>query len=172
MSGTRVYEGVDRSIWNMVGGNRDCKGVCIVKSRCIELWLGRCTGEFNPVLSRCGVKRTAHGFFDSEPDLASDVLPMMVAERPLAAEDVVLEQSFATSPPLPQKRHRFWLKQRWRSCWVSLPFFRALRRGWSLVSSGWSCWSWCFWWYLKYRSCWSWFYCCCSYFCWNSQWCC
>ena len=100
----------------MVRGNGDCKGVWIVKSGCIELWLCRCTGEFNAVLSQCGVKRTAHGFFDSKPDLASDVLSMMVAERPLAAEDVALEQSFATCPPFLQNRHRFWSKWRWRSC--------------------------------------------------------
>ena len=47
----------------------------------------------------------------------------MVAERRLAAEDVTLEQSFATCSPLPQKRHRFWSKQRWHSCWVSLLSF-------------------------------------------------
>ena len=41
----------------------------------------------------------------------------------MAAEDVTLEQSFATCPPLLQKRHRFWLKWRWHSCWVSLPSF-------------------------------------------------
>ena len=77
-----------RSIQNKVKGNGDCKGVWIVKSRCIESWLHRCTGEFNAVLSRCGVKRTAHRLFDSKPDLASEVLSMTVAERPLAAEDV------------------------------------------------------------------------------------
>ena len=97
MSGTKVYEGMDQSIQNKVGGNRDCKGVWIVKSRCVESWLRRCTGEFNAVLSQCGVKRTAHRFFDSEPDLASEVLSVTVAERPLAAEDVALEQSFATN---------------------------------------------------------------------------
>ena len=80
MSGTGVYEGIDWSIWNKVGGNGDCKGVWIVKSGCVELWLCRCTSEFNAVLSWCGVKRTAHGFFDSEPDLASEVLSMMVVE--------------------------------------------------------------------------------------------
>ena len=116
MSGTRVYEGADQSIQNKVRGNRDHKGVQIVKSRCVELWLRRCTGEFNAVLSWCGVKWTAHGFFDSKPDLASEVLSMMVAERPLAAEDVALEQSFTTCPPLLQKRHRFWLKWCWHSC--------------------------------------------------------
>ena len=102
-SGTRVYEGTDRSIWNKVRGNRGHKGVWIVKSRWVESWLRRCTGEFNAVLSQCEVKRTAHGFFDSELDLALEVLSMMVAEQPLAAEDVALEQSFATCPPLPQK---------------------------------------------------------------------
>ena len=80
MSGTGVYEGVDRSIWNMVRGNGDCKGVQIVKSGCVESWLHRCTGEFNAVLSQCKVKRTAHGFFDSEPDLALEVLSMTVVE--------------------------------------------------------------------------------------------
>ena len=80
MSGTRVYEGVDWSIQNKVRGNRDHKGVWIVKSGCIESWLRRCTSDFNAVLSRCGVKGTAHGFFDSEPDLAWEVLSMMVAE--------------------------------------------------------------------------------------------
>ena len=116
MSGTGVYEGVDWSIQNKVRGHGDCKGVRIVKSGWVESWLRRCTGEFNAVLSRCGVKRTAHGFFDSELDLALEVLSVMVVERPLAAEDVALEQSFAICPPLPQKRHRFWLKRCWRSC--------------------------------------------------------
>ena len=123
MSGTRVYEGMDRSIWNEVRGNGDCKGVWIVKSGCVESWLHRCTGEFNAVLSWCRVKRTAHGFFDFKLDLASEVLSMTVVEWPLAVEDVALEQSFTTCPPLPQKRHRFWLKQCWHSCWVSLPSF-------------------------------------------------
>ena len=109
MSGTGVYEGADRSIWNKVGGNREHKGVWIVKSRCVESWLHRCTGDFNAVLSWCRVKRTAHRFFDSEPDLASEVLSVMVVERPLAAEDIALEQSLATCLPLLQKRHRFWL---------------------------------------------------------------
>ena len=103
MSGARVYEGMDWSIWNKVRGNGDCKGVWVVKSRCIESWLCRCTGEFNAVLSWCRVKRTAHGFFDSEPDLASEVLFVTVVEHPLAAEDVALEESFATYLPLPQK---------------------------------------------------------------------
>ena len=48
---------------------------------------------------------------------------MTVAERPLAAEDIALEQSLATCLPLLQKRHRFWLKWCWCSCWVSLPSF-------------------------------------------------
>ena len=123
VSRTGVDEGTDQSIWNEIGGNGDCKGVQIVKSRCIESWLCRCTGEFNAVLSQCGVKRTADGFFDSEPDLALEVLSMMVAEWPLAAEVITLEQSFTTCPPFLQKRHRFWLKWHWRSCWVSLPSF-------------------------------------------------
>ena len=52
---------------------------------------------------------------------------MMVAEQPLAAEDVALKQSFTTCPPLPQKRHRFWSKRRWYSCWVSLPSFPSFK---------------------------------------------
>ena len=80
MSGTGVYECADRGIQNKVRGNGDCKGVWVVKSRCIELWLRRCTGEFNAVLSRCGDKRTAHEFFDSELDLALEVLSVMVVE--------------------------------------------------------------------------------------------
>ena len=150
MSGTGVYEGADRSIWNKVRGNGDHKGVQIVKSRCSELWLHRCTGEFNAVLSWCRDKRTAHRFFDSKPGLASEVLSVTVVEQPLAVEGIALEQSFATCLPLPQKRQRFWLKRCWRSCWVSLPSFQASRRGWSLVFSSWNCWSWCFRWCLKY----------------------
>ena len=91
VSGTGVYEGMDRSIQNKVGGNGDCKGVWVVKSRSIESWLYRCTSEFNAVHSRCRDKRTAHGFFDSKPDLASEILSVTVAERPLAVEDVTLE---------------------------------------------------------------------------------
>ena len=127
MSGTGVYEGTDQSIQNKVRGNGDCKGVQIVKSGCVESWLRRCTSEFNAVLSQCGVKRTAHRFFDSKLDLASEGLSVTVAERPLAAEDVALEQSFATCPPLPQKRHRFWSKWHWYSCWVSLPSFLSFK---------------------------------------------
>ena len=90
--------------------NGDHKGVWIVKSRCIESWLCQCTSEFNAVLRQCRDKRTAHGFFDSKLDMASEVLSMMVAEQPLAVEDVVFEQSFTTCPPFPQKRHMFWSK--------------------------------------------------------------
>ena len=70
--------------------------------------------------------KVAHRFFDSELDLASEVLSVMVAEQPLAAEDVALEQSFTTCPPFLQKRHRFWLKWCWHSCWVSLLSFPSL----------------------------------------------
>ena len=45
----------------------------------------------------------------------------------MAAEDVALEQSFTTCPPLPQKRDRFWSKRRWHSCWVSLPSFPSFK---------------------------------------------
>ena len=61
--GTRVNEGADRGSQKEIRGNRDHKGVWVVKSRCIELWLCRCTSEFNTVLSQCEDKRTAHGFF-------------------------------------------------------------------------------------------------------------
>ena len=80
--GTRIYEGMDQSSQNKVGSYRDFKRVWIVKSGCIESWLCRCTSEFNTVLSWCGDKRTAHIFFDSKLDLASEVLSMMVVERP------------------------------------------------------------------------------------------
>ena len=126
VSGTGVYEGTDWSSQNKIRGNGDCKGVWVVKSRCIELWLHWCTGEFNAVLSWCRDKRTAHGFFDSKLGLALEVLSMMVVEQPLAAEDITLEQSFTTCPPFPQKRHRFWLKWHWHSCWVSLSSFLRL----------------------------------------------
>ena len=114
MSGTRVYEGTDWSSQKQIRGNGDCKGVQVVKSRCVELWLHRCTSEFNTILSECRNKRTAHGFFDSEPDLVLEVLSITVVEQPLAAEDITLEQYFITCPPFPQKRHRFWSKQCWR----------------------------------------------------------
>ena len=78
---TRVNEGADWGSQEETRGQRDHKGVQIVKSRCIELWLHRCTGEFNTVLSQCGDKRTAHRFFDSELDLASEVLSMMVVAQ-------------------------------------------------------------------------------------------
>ena len=74
VSGTGVYEGMDWRIQNKVRGNRDYKGVQIVKSGCIESWLHRCTSESNAVLSWCGDQRTAHRFFDSKLDLASEVL--------------------------------------------------------------------------------------------------
>ena len=45
----------------------------------------------------------------------------------MAAEDITLEQSFTTCPPFLQKRHRFWLKWHWRSCWVSLPSFLSFK---------------------------------------------
>ena len=172
MSGTGVYEGADWSIWNKVRANVDCKGVWIVKSGCIELWLHRCTSEFNAILSWCGVKSTAHRFFDSKPDLTLEVLSVMVVEQPLAVGDVALEQSFATCLPLLQKRHRFWLKQCWHSCWVSLPSFLSFEERLEFIFSGWNCQSWHFRWCLKYWSCQSFFYCCCFYPCWNSDWCC
>ena len=123
---TRVNEGMDWGCWKEIGGDGDCKGVRVVKSGCVESWLHRCTGEFNAVLSQCRDKRIAHGFFDSKPGLASEVLSVMVAERPLAVEDITFEQSFTACPPFPQKRHRFWLKWHWCSCWVSLLSFLSL----------------------------------------------
>ena len=126
VSGTRVNEGTDQGCQKEIGGDRDCKGVQVVKSRCIESWLCGCTGEFNAVLSQCRDKRTAHISFDSEPDLASDVLSVTVVEQPLAAEEVAFEHFFATCPPFLQKRVRFWLKWHWRSCWVGLPSFLSL----------------------------------------------
>ena len=66
VSGTGVNEGMDQGCWKEIKGNGDCKRVWVVKSRCVESWLRRCTSEFNTVLSWCRDKRTAHGFFDSE----------------------------------------------------------------------------------------------------------
>ena len=42
--------------------------------------------------------RTAHGFFDSVPDLASELLSMVEVERALAVEEVALEHSLAMCP--------------------------------------------------------------------------
>ena len=53
VGGTGVNEGTDWGSWKEIRGNRDHKGVWVVKSRCIELWLCRCTSEFNTVLSQC-----------------------------------------------------------------------------------------------------------------------
>ena len=75
---SRVDKGADWCSWKDVGGNGDHKGVWIVKSGCIELWLHWCTSEFNAVLSWCRDKRTAYRFFDSKPDLASEVLSVLV----------------------------------------------------------------------------------------------
>ena len=116
VSGTGVDEGADWSGQKEIRGNGDCKGVWVVKSRFIESWLHRCTSEFNAVLSWCRDKRTAHGFFDSKPDLALEVLSVTVGEQPLAVEEVAFEQSFTTGLPFLQKRHRFWLKWCWHSC--------------------------------------------------------
>ena len=87
MGGSGVNEGADWCSWKEVGGNGNHKGIWIVKSRCIELGLHWCTGEFNTVLSQCGDKRTAYGFFNSKLDLASELLSVVVAEQPLAVED-------------------------------------------------------------------------------------
>ena len=86
-------------------------------------WLHGCTGEFNAVLNWCGVLRTAHGFFDSMPDLASEFLSMAEAEQALAAEEVTLEHSLAMCPVLLQNRQRFCSKQHCRSACMSLLSF-------------------------------------------------
>ena len=67
--------------------------------------------------------RTAHGFFDSVPDLASEFLSMAEVERALEAEEVALKHSLAMCPVLPQNRQRFCLKWCCRSACVSLPSF-------------------------------------------------
>ena len=94
MDGSGVNEGVDWCSQKEVGGNGDHKGVQIAKSKCVESWLCWYTSEFNAVLSQCRDKRTAHGLFDSKPDLALELLSMVVAEQPLAAEEVAFEHSF------------------------------------------------------------------------------
>ena len=67
--------------------------------------------------------RTAHGFFDSVPDLASELLSVVEAEQALVVEDVTLEHSLAMCPVLPQNRQRFCSKWYCHSACVSLPSF-------------------------------------------------
>ena len=55
--------------------------------------------------------RTAHGFFDSMPDLALELLSVAVVEQALAVEEVALEHSLLMCPVLLQNRQRFCLKQ-------------------------------------------------------------
>ena len=85
------------------------------------MWLHGCTGEFNAVLNQCRVLRTAHGSFDSMPDLVSELLSM--AEWALVAEDVTLEYSLVMCPVLLQNRQRFCSKQHCHSACMSLPSF-------------------------------------------------
>ena len=51
--------------------------------------------------------RTAHGFFDSVPDLVLEFLSMAVAEWALVTEEVTLEHSLVMCLVLPQNRQRF-----------------------------------------------------------------
>ena len=67
--------------------------------------------------------RTAHGFFDSVPDLASELLSVAEAEWALAAAEVALERSLVMCPVLLQNRQRFCLKWHCHSACVSLPSF-------------------------------------------------
>ena len=67
--------------------------------------------------------RTAQGFFDSMPDLASELLSMAEVEQALAAAEVALEHSLAMCPVLLQNRQRFFSKGRCRSACMSLPSF-------------------------------------------------
>ena len=71
--------------------------------------------------------RTAHGFFDSVPDLVSELLSVAEAEWALAAVEVALEHSLVMCPVLPQNRQRFCSKQRCRSACMSLPSFLSFK---------------------------------------------
>ena len=82
-----------------------------------------CTSEFNAVLNRCGVLRTAHGFFDSVPDLVSELLSMVEVEQALVVAEVALEHSLAMCPVLLQNKQRFCSKQHCHSACMSLPSF-------------------------------------------------
>ena len=82
--------------------------------------------EFNAVLNWHRVLRTAHGFFDSVPDLALKLLFMVVAEQALAAEEDIFGHSLVMCLVFPQKRQRFCLKQCCHSCCVSLPSLPSL----------------------------------------------
>ena len=67
--------------------------------------------------------RTAHRFFDSVPDLASEFLFVVEAEWALVAEEVTLEHSLAMCPVLLQNRPRFCLKWCCHSACMSLLSF-------------------------------------------------
>ena len=68
-------------------------------------------GWHSPLRDWCRVLRTAHGFFDSMPDLALELLSVAVVEQALAVEEVALEHSLLMCPVLLQNRQRFCLKQ-------------------------------------------------------------
>ena len=111
---------MDVSGWKEVIDKGNHEGIRIVKSRCVYSWLLWCTSEFNAVLSWCRVLRTAHGFFDSMPDLALKLLSMVVAEQALVAEEDAFEHSLAMCLVFLQKRQRYCLKWHCHSCCVSL----------------------------------------------------
>ena len=67
--------------------------------------------------------RTAHGFFDSVPDLVSELLSMVEVEQALAVEGVTLKHSLVMCPVLPQNRQRFCSKWHCHSACMSLPSF-------------------------------------------------
>jgi hypothetical protein len=97
--------GVDKSLKrDGDGGGRkgDVKGIWVGKSGRVESTLLRCTVGVNATLKLCGVWRAADYFFGS-----SDAEAFLA----LAAEELALEHSLATCPPLPQKRQRLLSKR-------------------------------------------------------------
>ena len=100
------------------------KGVRIVKSGSVELYLDVSTDGFNATLAPCGGRRVAYYFFESEVD--SEVTSVIVAERAFDAEEVDLGHSLAMWPVLPQKRHRLLSSRRFLSSGVSFPSFPSL----------------------------------------------
>jgi hypothetical protein len=105
-------------------GNK--KRVGVGKSRSVEACLfGRMDG-FNAALSSCGGRRAADYFFASIAGFGSDFVSVVLAARPLDAEDEDYGHSLAMWPVCPQKRQRLLSYRCFRSCCVSLPSFPSL----------------------------------------------
>jgi hypothetical protein len=109
-----------------VGFQGDEKRVGVGKSGSVEACLFGCMDGFNAALSLCGGQRAADYFFASVASFGSDFVSIVLAARPLDAEDEDFGHSFAIWPVCPQKRQRLLLYRHFRSCCVSLPSFPIL----------------------------------------------